>query len=502
MTTDSYPDEQDDRDSIFLDYSGQVLSLADDDAGLGNLLSCKRMVAEEAGDGTVHLVRLRESLVPSAPPRANRGLWDPILVEAYRRDVTIEKRRLTRVYPELPQPVAIQPIGGRPVNTHVLEFVQRNKSGVVLLGGGVSRCAIMAELAMAFPAKRIAITTATHGQSKTVQAGLRKLKIRCQRFTGTSNPRSAERIVVGQFAALLHRAVEFEKRDILIAYDAREALSVQAQFTLVQSDVCGRLFGFLGAETHLSPLQEDQLAATFGFDQVAVPIHGCCPVAVDSTFVRYAGPSIQAEKIVALKRRGVWKNHLRNQVLARLARALAVGDCETSSRILAVDGACLRLAHPQRVVLLTDSVEHVAALASRLRSWPIGLDRDYIDAGLSAIEQRLLARGVSRRLTVDTMIATPRGLSEIRPGAFDSMIWAGSGSSFPPIPWHHLVCPASAPRRLMLIDVRDRQHPQLRRWSRQRRELYRDVGWMDAGRNPTLARILRFLVQKNSEVSR
>lgn len=225
--------------------------------------------------------------------------------------------------------------------------------------------------------------------------------------------------------------------------------------------------------------------------------HGCCPVSVDTVFMRHEGPGIdKAGGIVKLKRRGIWKEPRRNSRLAKMARTLVVGDVDTANqlarRLVQVEGGSV----PRRTVLLADSVEHIAALAERLRSWPIRVNPEYFQEGLTDIQQRSLQRGMARTVTGENLIATPDAMEETRPGTFEAVIWAGGSPGLPPIPWSHLVCRASDPRRLLLVDVRDRHHPRLRRWSCQRRTCYEDAGWLDRSTNPTLARILRFFDQR------
>jgi hypothetical protein len=50
--------------------------------------------------------------------------------------------------------------------------------------------------------------------------------------------------------------------------------------------------------------------------------------------------------------------------------------------------------------------------------------------------------------------------------------------------------------RLLLIDLDDRHHPLLRRWSRQRRGLYAQRGWFAPGMDPFQARVQQFLANR------
>jgi hypothetical protein len=441
-------------------------------------------------------------MLAPAKPRANLGLRDGLIAEALLRGQTLEHRRHTRPYAVLPNPVEIQPLAGHPVNTHVLHFVQEKERGVILLGNGVGRCAIIAELAKAFPRQSFAVMTANHRQSKDVQYKLGKFDIRCQRITNTPGRDLDGRIVVGMFDSRNDRSVEFEKREVLIAYDAKQTLAERAQQLLVQPDVCGRLFGFIGAGTDVSPLQDDQLAATFGFDQIAVPLHGYCSVRLDAHFMTYNGGGVESNKALQVKREGIWKNKHRTQQVSAVACSLVERNREKLASRLPDFNADDMSGFPWRVVLLADNVEHIAEIALRHRSWPIRLADNYCSAGLTAEQRRLLERGIERSIGERTLIASPDGLAAIPPGSFDAVIWAGSGSGYPPIPWHHLVCPAASPRRLLLIDIRDRHNTLLRSWSTKRRRLYREVGWMDQALCPTLAKALRFLDRKYMEARR
>ena len=93
------------------------------------------------------------------------------------------------------------------------------------------------------------------------------------------------------------------------------------------------------------------------------------------------------------------------------------------------------------------------------------------------------------------MIATVAGLDDIDLAAVDAVVWAGAGQHLPPLPAERLICPAGQPHRLLLVDCDDRHHPQLRRWSRFRREQFESAGWFEFDFKNLVARVRRFLSQ-------
>ena len=67
----------------------------------------------------------------------------------------------------------------------------------------------------------------------------------------------------------------------------------------------------------------------------------------------------------------------------------------------------------------------------------------------------------------------------------------------PPLPTEMLAFKAVVQRPpLLLIDFRDRHHPRLRHWSRQRMAAYAIAGWFPPGVDPLLACIDAFLAQR------
>ena len=482
------------RGSIILSRCGLVLSSFNDDEGICNLQT-ERLVAEPQEDGIVHVNARAESLFSPDRPRPNRGLFLALSFHLHRQGIPFEQRPPTTATALLPEPAAISTNRRRPVSRHVVDFVHDNTLGLILYGHGVGRAAIIEELVGSYPDQTFAVMTSTRRKGADLLRKLRQAGVQAHRTTS----RSERRVIIGTYFSMANDYIGLEHRDVIIAHDAREAIGERAQLALTAPDIRGRLYGLLNSDEKLSQLEEDRLAATFGFDHVSVPAYGCQPVSVGVTLFRYDGPFLEADKSLAsLKRRGIWNEPRRNQRFTKLARAISEGDAETIGRLAPDLTENHGVNSPRGTVLLADSIEHVVALARRLRSWPIRINPHYTDVGLPDGARRLLQRGMHRWVGRN-LIATPDGLSEITPGTFDFLVWAGGGPTLPPIPWNHLTCPSTEPRRLIVVDVDERHHPRLRRWSRQRRQGFRDAGWFERPFNPTLGRVLRFLDRRPQE---
>ena len=83
-----------------------------------------------------------------------------------------------------------------------------------------------------------------------------------------------------------------------------------------------------------------------------------------------------------------------------------------------------------------------------------------------------------------------------RAGNFSILIRADGGLGLPRLPQKLLTAPSGHPMpRLLLIDVADRHHPKLRKWSRYRREAYASANWNLLDAEP-LTPLERFLATR------
>ncbi len=272
--------------------------------------------------------------------------------------------------------------------------------------------------------------------------------------------------------------VALHRRDILICLDAREALGRDACLAIGHADRA-RLYGLIGRDERLAPYDMDRMWALFGFDALDVPLHGHVARPVEVRFARMVGgPMPQGPDIVTLKRLGVWANPIRNRRVARLAQALAAGDdpgLAAESPAIAPWAAGMGAS---RVIVLVEGIEHALALADRLPGWGLLAGPHVVTAGLSARHREMVeARPGANEGRPCRAIATLSGLAAADVEAAGVIVRADGGVGIPEALESGPAMPYPAGRPLLLVDLDDRHHPELRRCGRARRAAYLDRGW-------------------------
>ena len=171
-------------------------------------------------------------------------------------------------------------------------------------------------------------------------------------------------------------------------------------------------------------------------------------------------------------------NRARNDRIARLARRLSTRQAE-----LAADTSDSQRLSPGGIVIVVEDVKHAICLARQLRDWRI-VAQDVIECGLTPRERSELA---ARRGSLHpNAIATVSALRNLNLAEFDVLVRAAAGPGLLPIKAVVNNCQRSP---LCVVDIADRHHPLLRRWSRNRRKAYLAAGSVsrrhgsDAGAN-------------------
>jgi len=448
-----------------------------------------------------------ESLLfpPAEIARVNAGLLLPLQLHAMR--MGLSSGQIQTVWHEprlarLPVPVPVEPRDGRAVDNHVIRFVAHERGVIRYDRRRVNPLWLVAQLYRAYPENLIAVVTSSRQSAERARRQLKVLGVNMEETVTTPLCEDARRIVVDTSTNMAMPDYDFEKRDIVVALDAVQALADAAQYAFTAQDARFHLFGLLADDGRVSPRERDLLMATFGPYEVAVPAHGYQPVRVEvarhKIETTFLPDNIKAYK---LKRDGVWRCAIRNARVRRLATILRNGSLELLRRHYPDVARDLLNLVPQRVVVLADAIEHVVQLGKELPAWPIRTGQNVVDAGLTNHHREILRRGRSRWNVEGYCIATVDGLQDFEPGAFDTIIWVGSGPHLPLIPESQLICPATREGRRLLIDFNDRHHPVLRRWSRRRREACEQVGWFGPGIDPARGRAGRFLLTRPRSVS-
>lgn len=447
-------------------------------------------------------------LLPAEPPQppctvqqrtiATAGLEPVILYKAqeagYDAIVCWDGPRPAR----LPQPNLGASRWAGQCDEHVLRFIHDHDRGLVrFIPGKVDVLCLIVQIALAFSTATMIVTMATNEVARKVYDRLTKSLAGVTIVTSKRCPPAPGRICVCTFAALARTEIECEKRDIVIAMDAAELIGERGQEAVLMADARFRLFGFLPIGRKLSRYDYDRLVAMFGLQETFVPRHGHQPIQVTVAWSPIRAPALPRDLgLLTLKRRGIWKQQQRNRQVARLAAALADGNWKLLCGKHPAIAEAIDTEGPHRVAVVVEALEHALELASRLPHWPVKAGTEVVERGLPPRLCRLLAaRRVGRR-TTSPFIATSAALEEVEFTELDVVIWAGGGPYGPPLPADRLICRASKEHRLLVVDSCDRHHPRLRRWSRRRREAYREAGWFAPGANPLAEKIKRFLADR------
>jgi hypothetical protein len=384
-----------------------------------------------------------------------------------------------------------------PVDRAMLELVHDHDRGLVRYTAGAVRPArLIAQVALAFPDRTIAVAAKRRADVRRLGRLLRKHLPGMVAVVDGPAPKRPRRVVVTTFLGLGEPAVEIEKLDILVVPDAAEALEANARFAIPHAERA-RLYGFLEIGRHLAPYDRDFVAALFGVEEVVIPRHGHVGRPVEVVAVKCAGGQRLAADLetVAIKRQALWRHGLRNRRVAALARALADGDRQRlDAGYPAVAARLAGRSGPLKVAVLVENIEHALAVAERLPGWPIKTGPHVATVGLPGRLAALLAR---RRWagtgTPARAIVTMAGLEGSGLEKLDVLVRADGGRHVPPA-LDGIVIRASTPDRrpLLVVDLDDRHHPRLRQWARQRRAAYRERGWVVDGGGPA-TRVERFL---------
>lgn len=482
---------------IRIDRDGHVLDVEPLDAPLLARLITESHVAQEDPSHGYRLESQVEFLL-GGPRRPNAGLEPVVEYVAIREGYCVEHRRGIGRPKPLPTPDLARLPGSRAVDAAWLDFLWTRRSGVVRYRQGQVELAwLVGQAAWAFPDARIAVIVVSRAKRERFFEQLRRYVPDVMLVDNGPIPDGAGRIIVSSFTDLAHPDIEFEKFDIVIVLDAREALSRQGQLALATVDARFRLFGLVPIDCKMSPWEEDWIAATFGLEDLVIPKHGHEQRPVMVAFAKIAGgPELPATvDDGALARKGIWRSPVRNRRIARVAIALQKQEHGWLTEQAPEVARGLEHGSGQRVVVLVDTVEHALALAPAMPGWPILTAAEVYGHGLDRAQRRLLAERRSTWSTGRFVIVTSEGMATLEPGSLDVILWAGGGCHLPPIPEPQLVAKTGQVTPLLVVDLNDRQHPALRRWTRWRREAYTAAGWFPVGMDRLLAKVRLFLAQ-------
>jgi hypothetical protein len=351
---------------------------------------------------------------------------------------------------------------------------------------------LVAQIALAYPDKRIALVAKRVPDVHEQRRQLLRYLPNVAALTHKKYAVEPTRVSVATYMGLA--GLDYRKLDIIIALNAIEATH-QRQMECLGYASQARLYGLLDRRATASPYDRDLMRVLFGFDEVDIPAHGRSVRKVEVAWLPVKTEIMPLGPVepIQLKRQGIWRHGLRNRLVAKLAKA-ARGN--QPHFLLTQTGP--GNGQPS-VFVLVENIEHALELLKFLPDWALVTGDDvYVDdlpagARTALLRGRDRAGGSSRTAIVTAAGSTIAALSE-----GDVIIRADGGCGIPGV-LEQAIMASTVTKPLLLVDLTDKHHPQLRRWTRQRRKLYAEYGWPGPGVDPVEARIEHFLAQRPKE---
>jgi hypothetical protein len=387
----------------------------------------------------------------------------------------------------------------------LIEYVARHDRGLVRYDAHqVEPAKLVAQVARAWPDLNLTAAVSRRDEAIRLAYQLRAANVDAFAFTARNQPWVEKRVAVATYAGLAYNPVHPARQDVVLALDAAEATGLHPRWCLRHLERA-RLYGLQPANRPLSPYEEDLVRALFGFQELLVPRHGHVGRPVEVLWTEGQGRRLGAEPAndLDLKRHAVWRQDARNRQVARVARALAGGDPEQLKALLPSLPGARRTAGPSRVLVLVEGVEHALALMTKLPGWPVvtsgladldGLQPDQ-RADLEARRPTWAADPISRGIVTDTGLQSVN----IHWSGVDVLVRADGGTGSLSLPAAALTVPAVDPRArtpLLVVDLADRHHPDLRQRAVRRRRAYVGSGWARPGLDPAVFRTIQFVKRR------
>ena len=242
-----------------------------------------------------------------------------------------------------------------------------------------------------------------------------------------------------------------------------------------------RIFGLIPYGLQPPSPVKEFVTAVFGEESVSVPRHGWIARPVHTVFVpsHLQADLVAGEDVLAVRRRAIWHHPVRNRRIADLARMFASGSCAKLKKSIPGFAKLVFDNEGGRIGVLVASVEHGLALR-RYLGWPLLTQDGAITDGLSKCDAaRLDSPADNPNLVYHNVIVTTSAMPQA--GVFDVLVRADAGVDLPEIYDHHLRGRSGVDDDLLIVDLDDRHHPLVRKWTRGRKAAYLADGWNVTG---------------------
>lgn len=290
------------------------------------------------------------------------------------------RHRIVGRRPPQPEAQTSAMLGCRPERRRFLLAVSEADRGIIESPGPDDRpdlCA--ARIIPMFPGKRIIIVTPSRISAISMRNSLGALNFRVKLSRVNGGPVKRRRIEVGTADCL--SSITGRRQAVLIVVDAdwlvrpHHARACHIEQAVWGANSFGRAYGVVTKPLTNSAADQTvrlRLQALYG----PTLFHDCQDSIGSAVFVPY-GPQGNPRREcrldgLAYKRQAIWHNQPRNRFIARLAQALVNrDDAELQKLGITSNEARRSLAKMRRVTVLVESTEHVRAIRSLLRDWPV-----------------------------------------------------------------------------------------------------------------------------------
>ncbi|WP_439624722.1 hypothetical protein [Gemmata sp.] len=413
----------------------------------------------------------------------------------------VDNPRPARVEPDAaPEPEPDAAPDARVTDPAVVRFLRDRERGLVRYGPGVEPLLLATHVCMAFSDAKIVIIRRRE-DARALAHLLARHGITAETTGGGFVPHVRQRVVVTLLGQM--GLVELDGADVVLVVDALHATwtdpltaapltdpndptvpPVRTAVGLLERLVnvaTAKVFGFLPIDYPRSPFDIARSWQLYGPGELLIPTVGSIERPVQVAFLNTHVDNSVKNTIPYIGNK-IRMNPARNRRLARVARALQIGDHEELVRLVPTLAAMPHVGVPQHVLLFAESLKQATALAMYLPDWPVvsGLGDDTCSLKNGAT---VATRGV---------IATALGIEALSGIEYGVVVRADAGNGLVPLPKNWRVTTDVDAGPMLLIDVRDTGHPLAALWSRQRVRGYRASGWEFVGEDANVGAWLRF----------
>ncbi len=476
-------------ETVTLERHGQRLFVHPAVPGLKEAFYTLRHVCGEDAEHGCSFLRQRHSLgEPGVDSRGRdylvyfRGLEPLISTWLKKEGFSLRKRK-----------AGAPPLLGAPNRQH-LEWLDKADVRSIRAIGKTDRAMIrcstgaamagrmIAQIALGWPKKRILVVGTSVEDLQRIKKTLQEAGLRPTLAHAKRQPkRRANRVALATVAYAQKEMLKIESRDVVIVVDPEQLVRKKNGLEVIKKAQNANLFGLLPAGKRLRPYECDMLTAVFGLRNIPFgKVSDSSRIDVAFSAIRGGklslGPRAKAH---TLKDKGIWRHELRNRRIKTLARALVDGNRAVLEKNYPSVAERVTKLPVRRVGVLVENVEHGLILADILKDWPVVAAEGTYKRKLSSTQKQCLEDG-RQALTRQKshVIVTHEALAEA--GAFDVLVRADGGlAKLPELSSRdNKGSFANDASRLLIVDMRDQHHPQLKEWSRVRQEHYREEGWL------------------------